>query len=136
MNGVVTGISEGKVIDVEILSKVCPSCKYWEKRRGTQEFEEWQLYNNCPVNHTGSAGSMESAGTEQMFPRLIEKRKLRYLTYLGDGDSKSFRVVVTSDSYPGYEITKAECIGHVQRVGARLRSYKKKIQNPYVVAKR
>ena len=113
--GIGNGNSEGKVINVEILSKVCPSCKYWEKRRGTPEFEEWQLYHNCPVNHTGSAGWMESAGTQQMFLQSIKKRNLHYLTYLGDGDSKSFHDVVTSDPYPGYEITKAEYIGHAQR---------------------
>ena len=53
------------------------------------------------------------------------KQKLRYTAYLGDGDSKSFKDIVESNIYPGHEVERHECIGHVQeRVGYRLRTYK------------
>ena len=37
------------------------------------------------------------------------------MDYYGDGDSKSYMQV--SNVYPGMEITKYECIGHVQKKG-------------------
>ena len=49
---------------------------------------------------------------------------MAYVTtpYLGDGDTKSFQMVVKSEPYPGVTIAKVECVGHDQkRVGPRLR---------------
>ena len=52
-------------------------------------------------------------------------QKRGYLTYIGDGDTKSYQNVVNANPYPGYEIVKAECVGHVQkRVGTRLWKFK------------
>ena len=90
------------------------------------EFEaaEWKRYHACTINHTGSAGSMEASGVKNIYNRSIETKKLRYTTYLGDGDSKSYNEISQSNPYPGHKIEKLECIGHVQkRVGARLRTY-------------
>ena len=68
---------------------------------------------------------MEAAGVINIFKRSVETKKLRYTTYLGNGDSKSFKDIVESNIYPGHEVEKHECIGHVQkRVGYRLRTYK------------
>ena len=68
---------------------------------------------------------MEAAGVINIFKRLVETKKLRYTIYLGDGDCKSFKDIVGSNIYPGHEVEKHECIGHVQkRVGYRLRTYK------------
>ena len=76
------------------------------------------------ANHRGSAGAMEVVGTKRIFQRSIEKHGLRYVKFLGDGDSKSFPAVV--DTYDGLKVEKLECIGHVQkRVGNRLRNLKK-----------
>ena len=84
-----------------------------------------KLYHDCTINHTGSAGSMEAASVINIFKRSVETKKLRYTTYLGDGDSKSFKDIVESNIYPGHEVGKHECIGHVQkRVAYRLRTYK------------
>ena len=118
MNGVVGCISNGKIIDYGVLCKICPQCKYWNRRKNTPEYVEWKLNHNCAINHTGSAGSMEAAGVLNIFKRSVETKKLRYTSYLGDGDSKSFNDVVAADVYPGYVVEKDECIGHVQkRVG-------------------
>ena len=77
------------------------------------------------MNHEGSAGKMELVGVERIFSRSTETRKLRYLAYYGDGDSKSFTAV--ENVYSPKVVTKKECIGHVQkRVGTRLRNLKKK----------
>ena len=47
--GVVTCISEGKFLDYEVLCKVCPQCKYWNKKKTTAEYEEWKLYHDCTI---------------------------------------------------------------------------------------
>ena len=53
-----------------------------------------------------------------------EKNKLRYTTFLGDGDSKSFSAVSQEVSYP---VAKIDCVGHVQkRLGTRLHNLVKK----------
>ena len=68
---------------------------------------------------------MEAAGVNSIYNRSVLTRKLRYTTYLWDGDSKSFQDMVKLNPYPGHTLSKLECIGHVQkRVGARLRTYK------------
>ena len=134
LNGVVAAVSNGKVVDAEVLCKVCRECKYWNKKKNTKEFEEWSLHHKCQINHQGSSGSMEVTGVRSIFKRSVESRKLRYTTYLGDGDSKSFQTVLAENVYPGFDIVKAECIGHVQkRVGARLRAYKEKYKGVILV---
>ena len=84
-NGVITSISGGKCVDYVVFSKNCNACKYWEKRQNQAGYAEWKGNHRCPVNHTGSAGSMESKGAVTMFKRSIYFNGLRYRSYLGDG---------------------------------------------------
>ena len=130
LNGVVTLISvdTGKVLDHSMLTKKCSQCTAWESRKGTEAYEEFMSTHNddCDINHVGSAGAMESAGIVECFGLSMEKYKLRYTEYLGDGDTKSYHDVVKSDPYNGREVKKLECIGHIQkRVGARLLKMRK-----------
>ena len=72
-----------------------------------------------------SAGNMEPAGAQRMWNRSVEKNKLRYTEFYGDGDSKSFNTV--KNTHADIEVKKLECVGHVpKRVGCRLRNLKKK----------
>ena len=65
---------------------------------------------------------MEAVGAVRMFTRSEELRDVRYVKYLGDGDSSSFKKVCDSRPYGDVDVEKLECIGHVQkRVGSRLR---------------
>ena len=83
--------------------------------------------NDCPTNHKGSAGSMESAGILKMFQNSVENLNLRFTTFIGDGDSKAFPTVSNALPYePDNPIQKGECVGHVQkRVGGGLRRFNK-----------
>ena len=103
LNGVVTCIERvnDKCIDVQVKTKDCKSCTFWEKKKGTAKYEIWKATHKCSTNHAGSASVMETAGTLEMFVRSIEKRKLRYITFIGDGDSSSYPSVVQADPYPG-----------------------------------
>ena len=81
--------------------------------------------HTCKYNYKGSAGGMESEGAKRVFDRSVEKHGLRYVKFLGDGDSKSYANV--KHTYHGIEVKKLECVGHYQkRVGTRLRNLKKR----------
>ena len=58
-------------------------------------------------------GLNESASTVEIFKRSVQKRKLRYKTFIGDGDYSSYPNVIKANPYPGLKIEKGECIGHV-----------------------
>ena len=59
---------------------------------------------------------MESSGAVEVWRRSIETHNLAYGTYIGDGDSSSFKNLIQSDPYKGtVPIRKEECIGHVQK---------------------
>ncbi|GFS48621.1 uncharacterized protein TNCV_769841 [Trichonephila clavipes] len=102
--------NEGKVIDVDILSKYC-ACK-------NLPFHE----KDCKRNYVGSSGAMEIQGASKIFQRSLSLHNARYITYLGDGDCKAFDTVKKKNIYGNeYPIEKLECIGHVmKRMGTRL----------------
>jgi len=99
LNGNVAAISleNGKVLDVQAMSRNCRQCKLKEHLKEdnpdahTLWFETHEKH--CTLNYEGSAGGMEVAGAKSIFNRSIESHNLRYVKYLGDGDSKSFAQV-------------------------------------------
>lgn len=55
-----------------------------------------------------------------IFKRSITKNNLRYIIYIGDGDSTAFNTIEESKPYRDTIITKLECVAHVQkRLGTR-----------------
>ena len=86
----------------------------------------WKADHKYAANHGGTASSMESVGAARMFRRSEFQHDLRYVNYLSDGDSSSFKSVQECRPHGGEcLITKMECIGHVQkRVSSRLRKLK------------
>ncbi|GFS69307.1 uncharacterized protein TNCV_4011221 [Trichonephila clavipes] len=121
-NGVVTATSldNGKVIDFECLSKYCFECKSTNK-----------TCDNCQVNYHGFSAGMESEGALRIFSRSLPNYNVRYVQYLGDGDSKGILRVQESNIYGDeFPVEKLECIGHVQkRMGARLRALKNNLKS-------
>ena len=126
LNGVVAATSsKGKVIDFHVLTKSCKSCQIWESRRD-RKISQLEQIHKCPINHTKSAGAMEAAGAVSIFKQSVDKYKLRYRTYIGDGDTDSFGKVVEAKPYGDILPVKLECVGHVQkRLGTRLRQLRK-----------
>ena len=132
-NGCVAVISvdTGKVLDAEALTQACKQCQlHAHLDKDSVEYHLWRAdHNNCKANFKGSAPAMEPEGTERIFRRSITTHNLRYTELYGDGDSKSHKQVKNVYSEDGIEVTKKECIGHVQkRVGTALRKLKK--ENP------
>ena len=66
---------------------------------------------NCVINHHGSSGSKEVDGLIECFQGPEKDRKLRYIDYLGNGDSKSFLEISKLDIYPQKQVKKLECVG-------------------------
>ena len=133
LNGIITVISKenGKCIDIEVKSKHCNSCSIWHNKKGSQEYVEWEAKHqpHCKANHKQSSGAMESAGAVAIFKRSIEKNKLRYVSYIGDGDTSSYAEVRDAKPYGEVPVVKKECIGHVQkRMGTRLRNLRKSMK--------
>ena len=124
LNGVVVATStNGKVVDLHVMSKFCKACELWERKKGTNEFEEWKAGHCCKINHKASSGAMEAAGAVEIFKRSVERSKLQFTQYIGDGDTEAFGKVIESCPYgPDVIIEKLECVGHIQkRLGTRLR---------------
>ena len=59
---------------------------------------------------------MEEAIAIKLWKRSVVQNQLVYSTYIGDGDSSSYKRLVESDTYSGLEdIRKEECLGHIQK---------------------
>ena len=111
---VVAGIDRvnDKCIDVDEKTEVCKSCTFWEKKKGTDNYNTWKESHKCMINHTGSASSMESESVVSMFRRSITNNKMRYKKIIVDGDSASYNHVVKD---PGLKVKKGEYIGHIHK---------------------
>ena len=66
---------------------------------------------------------MEAAGAKILYQRSLQLRKLRYIPYIGDGDSKAYSAVCQEQPYGAAVFTpKEECVAHVtKRMGTGLR---------------
>lgn len=110
-------------------SAYCHACKLWESKVGTEEYNIWidEHTDKCAANHNGSAGKMEVDSIKEMFKRSWEWFQVRYVNYIGDGDTKTFKALLAENPYgDDFPIKKKECVGHVQkRMGSRLRNIKK-----------
>ncbi|GFU70502.1 uncharacterized protein TNCV_2511581 [Trichonephila clavipes] len=111
------GDKTGKCIDAEVMSSFCKGCD-WKRRKGSPAYKKWKILHvkECLKNHNGSAGMMETVGMVRIFQRSLSHRSVRYTSYIGDGDSKTFSSITASNPY-GEDITvsKIECVGHVQK---------------------
>ena len=114
-------------------SKICDVCRYYEEKYKDKTDDEYKTWHKghqpvCNKNTELSSNTMEEQGAKEMWSRSISKNKMRYTTFVGDGDRKAFKTVGDLQPYgKEIEITKADCIGHVQtRMGNRLREWKRK----------
>ena len=118
----------GKVLDYQLYDRVCYPCSNWSQDRKEKYPEDYEVFwtahmDNCTANYSGSSQSMESSAAVEIWKRSIPNHNLVYGTYIGDGDSSSYKNLVKSDPYDGLvSVRKEECLGHVQkRVKKRLR---------------
>eukprot|EP00112_Aurelia_sp_Birch-Aquarium-sp1_P022982 Seg6679.1 transcript_id=Seg6679.1/GoldUCD/mRNA.D3Y31 product="hypothetical protein" protein_id=Seg6679.1/GoldUCD/D3Y31 len=105
-------ISTGKLFDFEVKSKNCKGCEaHRHLDKLSEEYLSWKLDHRaeCSTSHTGSSGQMEVSGTLDMYKRLSEKNGLHYVSFIGDGDSSTYKTVSNAKPYgDGVEIVKKE----------------------------
>ena len=69
---------------------------------------------------------MEVDAVIEMFRRSLENLGVRFSYYVRGGDAKTHNGIIKADPYGETEVTKKECVGHVQkRIGTHLRACKK-----------
>lgn len=116
LNGIlsITSVDTGKVLDIYLMSKFC-DCP------GRVQSEHLA---SCKANYIGTSGGMEAEGATTLFGRSVQKYKVQYTEYLGDGDSNGYEAVERSQPFDAdVSIQKLECVGHVQkRIGTRIRN--------------
>ncbi|GFX17250.1 uncharacterized protein TNCV_1064531 [Trichonephila clavipes] len=73
-------------------------CDSWKRRKGSPAYKKWKILHvkECLKNHNGSAGMMETLGMVRIFQRSLSHRSVRYTSYIGDGDSKTFSYITTN----------------------------------------
>lgn len=100
----------------------------WKHKSNTEEYASWKESHEtqCNANHVGFAGNMEAEAVKEMFKRSIELHEVKYVNYIGDGDSEMYKQVVVSKPYGNdQQINKKECINHIEkRMRSRLRNCK------------
>jgi len=66
----------------------------------------------------------------EIFSRSEDLHNIKYVNYIGDGDSKTFMGILDAKSYADVTVCKKEYIDHVRkRMGSRLRNLKKNMKN-------
>lgn len=85
----------------------------------------------CHSNFDGLSGAMEPEGAVRMW-RRSERKGFRYVTFLSDGDSSSFKAISNENDGKGPYLdhpVKEECVNHVQkRMGTRLRKLNEELK--------
>ena len=127
----VISVDTGEILDYVVKSLFCHECKaHNDDDKDSEKYKEWKHAHEtrCQINHHGSSEEMEATAAVEIFSLGISLRKLKYTTFVGDGDSSSFgRVKEALEKKIGveYVIVKEECVRHVQkRLETALRKYK------------
>ncbi|GIY34102.1 GMC_oxred_C domain-containing protein [Caerostris extrusa] len=97
LNGCVALISidTRKVLDLEVMSSYCPTCRKLQKMHKNAEYVALKADHIKQCNYECSSAKMESIGAHRIFSRSVKSRQLKYTIYYGDGDSKEFLSVKT-----------------------------------------
>ena len=81
--GAAISTSSKKVLDYEILSRLCEKCSIWteEKQKDKpSEYEKWLERHkpNCNRKYTGSSQAMEPEAAQRIWGRSLERNRLVY----------------------------------------------------------
>ena len=105
--GAVIEVHTGAVIDFKTFSKTCPKCAKRQnmlaKGKMSQEmYQQWKIdhKDECLINFKhGASGDMEKEAATTMWPEAPKKNKMRYMTMVGDGDTKTFKAITDLNPY-------------------------------------
>ena len=132
--GAAIDVVSNKVLDYMLFQRVCRKCLTWPLERRSNFPEEFAAFcaeheATCSANFSGTSEGMEGSAAIEIWKRSVDRNQLVYSTYVGDGDSSSFKNLYKSDPYKGVELVrKEECLGHVQK---RLKKHLKNKSNSF-----
>ena len=121
-----------QVVDVHHMVNNCRECNKYKSELEEGKIDQLSYLGKvvahdksgtCRLNHMGSPQSMESTGVIEMYRRSCDDKILRYIPFIGDGDSSAYTRVCQQRPYgPDVDIPKDECHVHVvRRMGRALR---------------
>ena len=99
--GVIFGQETGRLFYLGVRNKYCSVCK----KDPTKE-------HTCFKNWTGTSSSMESDIILEGFLAAEKQHGVRYINFVGDGDSSVYPTLVSNVPGWGYSIKKQECANH------------------------
>lgn len=70
--GFVISAATGKVLDFEVISKVCSQCSQMKARLNEECFEEWMQDHQCEGSYKGSSPSMEMECAKRLWGRSLK----------------------------------------------------------------
>ena len=85
-----------------------------------KEYNDWfkvhKSSEECNANYEGVSGSMEGQAAVNIWSRSARKNNMRYVTFLSDGDAKTWtRLNQVAPYGKSILIEKEECINHMQK---------------------
>ena len=107
--GIIIGKETNKLLHIGVRNKYCATCAQAE-RRGEEVRE-----HTCFKNWNGASSSMETDIIVEGFKMAEEKHGVRYIRFVGDGDSSVYPSLVSSVPVWGYAIQKIECANHATK---------------------
>ena len=103
--GVIFGKHTGKLLYIGVRNKFCAACVHNKK---TQKKTD----HICFKNWNGTSASMESDIILEGFRIAEQLHGVRYIKFIGDGDSSVHAQLISGVSGWGYAIQKQECANH------------------------
>ena len=103
--GVIFGAATKKLLFIGVRNKYCSVCAISDRNNSPRPSHQ------CFKNWNGSSCAMESDIIAQGFQLSEQMHGVRYLWFIGDGDSSVYHAVVTNISY-GCHVQKVECANH------------------------
>ncbi|XP_045594769.2 uncharacterized protein [Procambarus clarkii] len=132
----VVEIFTGMVVDFNVFCKKCSQCQQFERSKKSGKLNQAQFDSEmakhlpkCDRNYSSSAKNMEADAAVLMWGRS-DVNKLRYTTFVGDGDSSAYNKVCAMNNgagpYGDTKVEKAERINHFsKRVSTQPRNLQK-----------
>ena len=90
--GFVISAATGRVLDFEVISKVCQQCTQMKAKLDEAGFNDWYQDHICEGSYKGSSPSMEMECAKRLWGRS-ENNYVRYKWMICDGDSKSYNAI-------------------------------------------
>ena len=107
--GIITGKATNKLLHIGVRNKYCATCAKTDKKR------EESSQHNCFKNWDGASSSMETDIIVEGFKMAEERHGVRYIRFVGDGDSSVCPSLVAGVPIWGYAIQKIECANHATK---------------------